>query len=245
MEANNHFNYGSHSSANSGLKLSSGESSYTNGSSTSFPQQGKNLNGELNVNGISTVVGSGVPGSQQQTASYSHLSNLHQSSRGYEYLWGVHPQYSPLGSPHGHQKQPSAGLGSLTIRAVDSIIKCPHNLYGAYQSQAHHQQQTAQTSAAQQLHAQRRPLHPQQQHYSLMPNGMPYYQQQQLQPQNHAPILPTIGQSYTPPRGSSLPVSSPPVRSPSLKTVSRLSGPAETEVLTHTTQDHPLLYKVC
>lgn len=41
MDSNNHFNYGTHSSANSGLKLSSGDSLYTNGSSMSFPQQGK------------------------------------------------------------------------------------------------------------------------------------------------------------------------------------------------------------
>lgn len=41
MESNNHFNYGTHSSANSGLKLSSGDSLYANGSSASFPQQGK------------------------------------------------------------------------------------------------------------------------------------------------------------------------------------------------------------
>lgn len=41
MDSNNHFNYGTHSSANSGLKLSSGDSPYTNGSSVSFPQQGK------------------------------------------------------------------------------------------------------------------------------------------------------------------------------------------------------------
>ena len=43
MEANNHFNYGTHpaASANSGLKRSLGDSLYTNGSSVSFPQQGK------------------------------------------------------------------------------------------------------------------------------------------------------------------------------------------------------------
>ncbi|XP_072306374.1 bromodomain adjacent to zinc finger domain protein 2A [Eucyclogobius newberryi] len=248
MEANNHFNYGSHSSANSGLKRSSGESSYTNGSATSFPQQGKNLNGELNVNGISTVVGSGVSGSQQQNASYPHLSNLHQSSRGYEYLWGGHPQYGQLGTPH--QKQPAPGLGPPHYQSrgqyqlngrIDGSHQPPgvgppnmplsagqywnsgsehinfssHNLYGAYQSQALHQQQSAQSSSSQQLLGQRHPLHPQQQHYGLMPNGMPYYQQQPSQPQNQAQILPPVGQSYTPPRGSSLPVSSPSVRSPS------------------------------
>uniref|UniRef100_A0AAV2LZN8 Bromodomain adjacent to zinc finger domain protein 2A n=1 Tax=Knipowitschia caucasica TaxID=637954 RepID=A0AAV2LZN8_KNICA len=244
MEANNHFNYGSHSSANSGLKLSSGESSYTNGSSTSFPQQGKNLNGELNVNGISTVVGSGATGPQQQTSSYPHLSNLHQSSRGYEFLWGGHPQYSPLGSPHGHQKQPSPGLGQPHYQSrgqfqlngrlegshqppgvgppnvpmtggqfwnsgSEHINFGSHNLYGAYQNHGHHQQQSAQSSSVEQLLSQRRPLHPQQQHYGLLPNGMPYYQHQTPQPQNQAQILPPVGQSYTPPRGSSLPVSSP------------------------------------
>ncbi|XP_044068494.1 bromodomain adjacent to zinc finger domain protein 2A isoform X2 [Siniperca chuatsi] len=114
MESNNHFNYGTHSSANSGLKLSSGDSLYTNGSSMSFPQQGKNTNGEMNVNGITTVLGSGVPGSHPPTAPYPHMSNHHQSSMGYDYLWGGHPQYGPaMGSSPGHgmhQKQPTPGM---------------------------------------------------------------------------------------------------------------------------------------
>ncbi|XP_026222881.1 bromodomain adjacent to zinc finger domain protein 2A isoform X2 [Anabas testudineus] len=114
MESNNHFNYGTHSSANSGLKLSSGDSLYTNGSSMSFPQQGKNINGELNVNGVTTVLGSGVPGSQPPTAPYPHMSNHHQGSMGYDYLWGGHPQYGPaMGTSPGHgmhQKQPAPGM---------------------------------------------------------------------------------------------------------------------------------------
>uniref|UniRef100_A0A4W6ET75 Bromodomain adjacent to zinc finger domain, 2A n=1 Tax=Lates calcarifer TaxID=8187 RepID=A0A4W6ET75_LATCA len=114
MESNNHFNYGTHSSANSGLKLSSGDSLYTNGSSMSFPQQGKNMNGEMNVNGATTVLGSGVPGSHPPTAPYPHMSNHHQSNMGYDYLWGSHPQYGPAmgASPgHGmHQKQPTPGM---------------------------------------------------------------------------------------------------------------------------------------
>ncbi|KAM4610599.1 bromodomain adjacent to zinc finger domain protein 2A [Polymixia lowei] len=116
MEANNHFNYGTHSSAsaNSGLKLSSGDSLYTNGSSMSFPQQGKNMNGEMNVNGVTTVLGSGVSGSHPPTAPYPHMSNHHQSSMGYDYLWGGQPQYGPAMGPspgHGmHQKQPPPGM---------------------------------------------------------------------------------------------------------------------------------------
>uniref|UniRef100_A0A674ESJ5 Bromodomain adjacent to zinc finger domain, 2A n=1 Tax=Salmo trutta TaxID=8032 RepID=A0A674ESJ5_SALTR len=117
MEANNHFNYGTHSSVsvNSGLKLSSGDSVYTNGSSMSFPQQEKNINGEMNVNGSTTVIGSSVPGSHPPTAPYPHMSNHHhQSSMGYDYLWGGQPQYSPamsLSPGHGmHQKQPPTGV---------------------------------------------------------------------------------------------------------------------------------------
>ncbi|KAJ8016273.1 hypothetical protein DPEC_G00005490 [Dallia pectoralis] len=115
MEANNHFNYVTHSSvaANSGLKLSSGDSLYTNGSSMSFPQQGKNLNGEMNVNGITTVIGPSVPGPHPPTAPYPHMSDHHQGSAGYDYPWGTQSQYSPAmaSSPgHGmHQKQPSPG----------------------------------------------------------------------------------------------------------------------------------------
>ncbi|KAF7664391.1 hypothetical protein LDENG_00178320 [Lucifuga dentata] len=111
MEANNHFNYGTHSSSNSGLKLSSGDSLYTNGSSMSFPQQGKNMNGEINVNGVTTVLGSGASGPRPSTGPYPHLSNHHQSSIGYDYLWGGHPQYgSAMGTSSGHgmhQKQPA------------------------------------------------------------------------------------------------------------------------------------------
>ncbi|XP_061699296.1 bromodomain adjacent to zinc finger domain protein 2A isoform X2 [Syngnathoides biaculeatus] len=112
MEANNHFNYGTHSSANSGLKRSSGDSLYTNGSSVSFPHQGKNMNGEMNVNGVTTSLGSAPPTSQPSSGPYPLISNHHQSSMGY--LWGGHPQYSPTmaTSPgHGlHQKQPAPGM---------------------------------------------------------------------------------------------------------------------------------------
>ncbi|KAM8862204.1 bromodomain adjacent to zinc finger domain protein 2A isoform 2-T8 [Spinachia spinachia] len=115
MDSNNHFNYDTHSSANSGLKLSPGDSLYTNGSSMSFTQQAKNMNGEMNVNGVTTVLGSGgVPGSHPPSAPYPHMSNHHQSSMGYDYLWGGHPQYGPAmaNSPgHGmHQKQPAPGM---------------------------------------------------------------------------------------------------------------------------------------
>uniref|UniRef100_A0A671NKN3 Bromodomain adjacent to zinc finger domain protein 2A-like n=1 Tax=Sinocyclocheilus anshuiensis TaxID=1608454 RepID=A0A671NKN3_9TELE len=115
MEANNHFNYGPHSSvsANSGLKRSSGDSLYTNGSSMSFPQQGKNLNGQMNVNGITTAGGSSQPGAHPSSSSYPHMSNHHlPGSMGYDYLWGQ-SQYSPAMGPvppHGlHQKPGSQG----------------------------------------------------------------------------------------------------------------------------------------
>uniref|UniRef100_A0A8C5E7V2 Bromodomain adjacent to zinc finger domain protein 2A n=1 Tax=Gouania willdenowi TaxID=441366 RepID=A0A8C5E7V2_GOUWI len=114
MDSNNHFNYGTHSSANSGLKRSSGDSSYTNGSSMSFPQQGKNMNGEMNVNGVTTVLGSNPPGSRPPSAPYPHMSSHHQSSMGYDYLWGGHTGYgAAMGTALGHgmhQKQPTPGM---------------------------------------------------------------------------------------------------------------------------------------
>ncbi|XP_045063137.1 bromodomain adjacent to zinc finger domain protein 2A-like isoform X2 [Coregonus clupeaformis] len=280
MESNNHFNYGSHSSvsANSGLKLSSGDSLYTNGSSMSFPPQGKNMNGEMNVNGITTVIGPSVPGSHLPTASYPHMSNHHQSSMGYDYLWGGQPHYSPaMGSSPGHgmhQKQPPPGgmqqqsqhhfqghgqyqlnggmpgshqppvaappnvtltggqywnrgnPGQQQSSAAMAMGYNSHGVYGAYQSQVHpgiapsqhHQQQPPQPSAHQQtqqhLHPHHHPHHHQQpQHYSMVPNGMPYYQPQhpplpapQPQPpsqsQSQAQMMPPTSQNFTPPRGS-------------------------------------------
>ncbi|XP_072552227.1 bromodomain adjacent to zinc finger domain protein 2A isoform X2 [Salminus brasiliensis] len=123
METNNHFNYGTHSaSTNSGLKRSSGDSLYTNGSSMSFPQQGKNLNGDMNVNGITTADGGSQSGPHppSSSSSYPHMSNhQRQSTMGYDYLWGQ-SQYNPAmgsgtgsgsGTGHGmHQKPGSQGV---------------------------------------------------------------------------------------------------------------------------------------
>lgn len=72
-------------------------------------------NGEMNVNGVTTVLGSSVPGSHPpSSAPYPHLSGRHQSSMGYDYLWGGHPQYGPgIGTSPGHgmhQKQPTPGM---------------------------------------------------------------------------------------------------------------------------------------
>ncbi|XP_054639345.1 bromodomain adjacent to zinc finger domain protein 2A isoform X2 [Dunckerocampus dactyliophorus] len=263
MEANNHFNYGTHSSANSGLKLSSGDSLYTNGSSMSFPQQ--DMNGEMNVNGVTTVHGSGAPGSQPPSGPYPHISSHHQGNVGY--LWGGQPQYSLTLAPstgHGlHQKQPAPGmmqplsqhhfqahgqyqLNGDMARPQQPPAAGPSNMpptgsqfwnrsspgpqtasftsrsmYGTFQSPSHsgispsplHQQQVSPPSQ-QHLHSHQRPphllpQHQQPQHYGVMPNGMPYYQQthtslpspqhpKQLTPQGQI-ILP-VAQNFTPPR---------------------------------------------
>ncbi|TRY60865.1 hypothetical protein DNTS_035134 [Danionella cerebrum] len=128
MEANNHFNYGPPSSvsANSGLKHSSGDSLYTNGSSTSFPQQGKNLNGEMNVNGITTAGGSSQGAAHPPSSSYPHMSNHHLPGNiGYDFLWNQ-SQFSPAMGPvppHGlHQKPGSQhhfqGHGAYQINGI-------------------------------------------------------------------------------------------------------------------------------
>uniref|UniRef100_A0A1A7XZD8 Bromodomain adjacent to zinc finger domain, 2A n=1 Tax=Iconisemion striatum TaxID=60296 RepID=A0A1A7XZD8_9TELE len=269
MDSNNHFNYGTHPSPNSGLKLSSGESLYTNGSSVSFPQQ-KNLNGEMNVNGITTVLGSNVPASHPPSAPYPHMSSRHQSSVGYDYLWGGHPQYGPgVGTSPGHgmhQKQATPGMaqpqhhfqgqGQYQLNGgVESPHQPPvagpanipltgsqywnkgnsgpqpvsydsHSMYGTYQSQTlpgitpsqHHQQQQslqqpAHQPSLQHLHSHRQHHHQQLQQYSLMPNGMPFYQhqhpsppspqqQQPPPPQGQAQMMPPTAHNATPPHGS-------------------------------------------
>ncbi|XP_057685295.1 bromodomain adjacent to zinc finger domain protein 2A isoform X1 [Corythoichthys intestinalis] len=230
MEANNHFNYGTHSSPNSGLKRSSGDSHYTNGSSMSFPQQGKNMNGEMNVNGVTTALGSGPPASQPPSSPYPLISNHLQSSMGY--LWGGHPQFSPgmaASAVHGvHQKQPTPGivqpqshhfqaqgpyqLNGDVDNSQQSLLAGPSNMpptssqfwnrsnpapqsaaytsrsmFGTYESQAHrgisppqHNQQVSPPSSQHHLHPNLRPPIHLTQHYGVLSNGMPYYQQQHV-----------------------------------------------------------------
>nr|XP_015199916.1 PREDICTED: bromodomain adjacent to zinc finger domain protein 2A [Lepisosteus oculatus] len=123
MEADNHFNFGGHPSApaGSGLKLSSGESLYTNGSSMSFPQQAKNLNGDLNVNGITTVIGTSAAGSHISShPSYSLMGN-HQTGLGYDYLWNQSQYVPAMGAGQGagpgvgvhHKQSPGGGVMQL------------------------------------------------------------------------------------------------------------------------------------
>uniref|UniRef100_A0A8C9RKB8 Bromodomain adjacent to zinc finger domain, 2A n=1 Tax=Scleropages formosus TaxID=113540 RepID=A0A8C9RKB8_SCLFO len=144
MEANNLFNFGGHpsESANSGLKHSSGDTLYSNGSSMSFPQPSKNMNGDMNVNGITTVIGTSASGSHPSTA-YSLMSNHHQSSLGYDYLWDQaqynptvstamqQPQSQPQPQQHfqGHgQYQLNGGVGGASRQ---SAVAAPPNVTGA------------------------------------------------------------------------------------------------------------------
>uniref|UniRef100_H3D4X9 Bromodomain adjacent to zinc finger domain, 2A n=1 Tax=Tetraodon nigroviridis TaxID=99883 RepID=H3D4X9_TETNG len=196
MDSNNRFNYGSNSSANSGLKRSSGDSLYTNGSSMSFPPQGKNLNGEMNVNGATTVHGSGVPGPHPPAAPYPHVSNHHQSGAGYDYLWGGPPQYAPsMGSSAGHgmhQKQPAPGMappssqhhfqghgqyqlnGGVDNSHQSSVAGPPNMPHPGSQYWNRNNPSTQQMSynSHSMFGSYQSPPHP------MLPNGMPYYQHQ-------------------------------------------------------------------
>ncbi|KAJ8359411.1 hypothetical protein SKAU_G00159360 [Synaphobranchus kaupii] len=131
MEADNHFNLGCHPavSTHSGTKLSSGDSHYTNGSSISLPQQGKNMNGEMNVSGITTVKAPSQPHPLPSTP-YAVIGHRHHHSElDYDYLWGQQ-QYSPsIGMGPGatlqqqrlqehRQSQPNSGL----------LASCPPNV---------------------------------------------------------------------------------------------------------------------
>ncbi|XP_065142405.1 bromodomain adjacent to zinc finger domain protein 2A isoform X1 [Paramisgurnus dabryanus] len=256
MDTNNNFNYRPHSSvsANSGLKHSSGDSLYTNGSSMSFPQQGKNLNGDMNVNGVTTAGGTGQSGAHPPSSSYPHMSNHHHpGSMGYDYLWGQ-SQYNPAMGPtpsHGMHQKPGAqgaiqpqqpqhhfqGHGPYQANGSVGPSRQPsgsqywargnsreqqggssmpmgynsHTMYGAYPNQGHPDISSSQLhqQPAGAHHLQHHSLHhlqhqqspPQQQHFGLMPNGMPFYQNPS-QSQTTTQMVPPTSQSFTPPRGS-------------------------------------------
>ncbi|XP_012587952.1 PREDICTED: bromodomain adjacent to zinc finger domain protein 2A [Condylura cristata] len=109
MEANDHFNFTGlpPAPAASGLKPSpsSGEGLYTNGSPMNCPQQGKSLNGDVNVNGLSTVshtTASGILNSAPHSSSTSHLH--HHPSVAYDCLWN-YSQY-PSANPGSNLKDP-------------------------------------------------------------------------------------------------------------------------------------------
>uniref|UniRef100_A0A087Y1P6 Bromodomain adjacent to zinc finger domain, 2A n=1 Tax=Poecilia formosa TaxID=48698 RepID=A0A087Y1P6_POEFO len=217
MDSNNHFNYGT--STNSGLKLSSGDSLYTNGSSMSFPQQGKNLNGEMNVNGVTTVHGSNVSGSHPPSAPYPHMSGHHQGGVGYEYLYGP-----GMGSSSGqgvHQKQPAPGITqsqsqhhfqSHSQYQLNGGVEASHQPPIAGQTNVPltgNSQYWNRSNPTQQQMSYNSPsmygsFHSQS--HPMMTNGMPFYQppQQQLpqQSQSQTRIMPPAAQNFTPPRGS-------------------------------------------
>ncbi|XP_077184711.1 bromodomain adjacent to zinc finger domain protein 2A isoform X2 [Paroedura picta] len=110
MEANNHFNFtGLPSSPTaSGLKPapSSGDNIYTNGSPMNFPQQGKSLNGDMNVNGLSTVANASTSGTRSSTTSHLHHS--------YDYLWN----YSQYPSGNGNNLKDSPLFSQYPLNGV-------------------------------------------------------------------------------------------------------------------------------
>lgn len=101
MEANDHFNFTGlpPAPAASGLKPSpsSGEGLYTNGSPMNFPQQGKSLNGDVNVNGLSTVSHTTTSGILNSAPHSSSTSHLHHPNVAYDCLWN-YSQYPSANS---------------------------------------------------------------------------------------------------------------------------------------------------
>ncbi|XP_048217417.1 bromodomain adjacent to zinc finger domain protein 2A isoform X2 [Perognathus longimembris pacificus] len=108
MEANDHFNFTGlpPAPAASGLKPSpsSGEGLYTNGSPMNFPQQGKSLNGDVNVNGLSTVSHTTTSGILNSAPHSSSTSHLHHPNVAYDCLWN-YSQYPPA-NPGSNLKDP-------------------------------------------------------------------------------------------------------------------------------------------
>ncbi|EGW12491.1 bromodomain adjacent to zinc finger domain protein 2A isoform X2 [Cricetulus griseus] len=109
METNDHFNFTGlpPAPAASGLKPSpsSGEGLYTNGSPMNFPQQGKSLNGDVNVNGLSTVSHTTTSGILNSAPHASSTSHLHHPNVAYDCLWN-YSQYPPANSGNNLKDPP-------------------------------------------------------------------------------------------------------------------------------------------
>ncbi|XP_061471168.1 bromodomain adjacent to zinc finger domain protein 2A isoform X4 [Rhineura floridana] len=110
MEANNHFNFAGlpSSPAASGQKPapSSGDNVYTNGSPMNFPQPGKSLNGDMNVNGLSTVSHASTSGTR--SSANSHLQHP------YDYLWN----YSQYPSGNGNNLKDSPLFSQYPLNGI-------------------------------------------------------------------------------------------------------------------------------
>ncbi|KAK1151026.1 hypothetical protein AOXY_G33032 [Acipenser oxyrinchus oxyrinchus] len=187
----------------------------------SFPQQGKNLNGEMNVNGITTAIGTSGSGSLPSTA-YSLMGNHHQPNLGYDYLWdlaqypsamggGTHHKDSPAGVAaqqhfQGHgQYQLNGGVGMRQPpNAAANPGRVGQQFWGGNATNS--QQQNSSPSSLMNFNShgmyaayQSQPHAPtpqQHQHYGMVPNGLPYYTVSQPQPQPQPQMMPAAVQTF-------------------------------------------------
>lgn len=167
-------------------------------STASYPPA--DLNGEMNVNGITTAIGTSGSGSLPSTA-YSLMGNHHQPNLGYDYLWdlaqypsamggGTHHKDSPAGVAtqqhfQGHgQYQLNGGVG---MRQPPNAAAIPgrvgQQFWGGNATNS--QQQNSSPSSLMNFNShgmyaayQSQPHAPtpqQHQHYGMVPNGLPYY----------------------------------------------------------------------
>ncbi|XP_025047161.1 bromodomain adjacent to zinc finger domain protein 2A [Alligator sinensis] len=114
METNNHFGFAGLPSAPtaSGLKPTpaSGDSLYANGAPTAFPLPGKGLNGDMNVNGLSTVSHTSTSGTFNSPTHSPAAPPLHPC----DYLWN-YSQY-PASGAGGLKDGP--GLGQYPLNGL-------------------------------------------------------------------------------------------------------------------------------
>ncbi|XP_014814837.1 PREDICTED: bromodomain adjacent to zinc finger domain protein 2A [Calidris pugnax] len=119
METNNHFNFTGLSSAPaaSGPKPTpaSGDSPFAHGSPLGFPQQGKSLNGGMNVNGFSTVSHPSTSGTFAPSSPPAGTPPL----RSYDCLWDYTPYPQTGGLKDGSPATPPLPtLGQFPLNGV-------------------------------------------------------------------------------------------------------------------------------
>uniref|UniRef100_H3BH80 Bromodomain adjacent to zinc finger domain 2A n=1 Tax=Latimeria chalumnae TaxID=7897 RepID=H3BH80_LATCH len=127
METNNHFGFAGLPTAStaSGLKpsSSSGESLYTNGSTMNYSQQGKSLNGDMNVNGISTVSRTSTSGTFPSATEPTSID--HHPDMSYDFLWN-YMQYPSMNSGNVKENQAASQFpahGPYQLNGIVGAVK--------------------------------------------------------------------------------------------------------------------------
>ncbi|XP_069509784.1 bromodomain adjacent to zinc finger domain protein 2A isoform X2 [Ambystoma mexicanum] len=121
METNDHSNYTAVPPASNTLSLKS-DNLYTNRSTPTFTQQGKGLNGDLNVNGLAAVSPTNSSGTFASTTHSSNSSLVQHPNVACDYLWN-YTQCQPTNSANPKDSQLVPHLHALAAYQLNGLAE--------------------------------------------------------------------------------------------------------------------------